>query len=161
MGTFDGVHRGHRALIAAASRHARALQLPLVAVTFSPRPQRVFDPAALPDICSLSNRIERLYSAGANTVLVLPFNRQVAQVDYKDFAALLVHYLQPRALFVGEDFALGRGRAGTPDRLRATGLSVYAHPALPSRDRSRKVSSSDIRELIASGMSAGQALAAV
>jgi cytidyltransferase-like protein len=161
MGTFDGVHRGHQALIAEARRHARQGGLPLVAVTFSPRPEQLFKPdTALPDICSLATRIHRLRAAGADDVVVIPFNRRVAGITYQTFASLLVEHLGMRALFVGADFALGRGREGTPGRLQALGIDVRTHRLLLNASRTEKVSSSGIRLAIAAGASARQALAA-
>jgi riboflavin kinase/FMN adenylyltransferase len=161
MGTFDGVHRGHRALIAAARRHACLCELPLVAVTFSPRPEQLFNPdTALPDICPLPIRIERLHAAGADDVVVIPFSREIAGITYETFARLLVEHLGMRALFVGEDFGLGRRREGTPERLRSLGIEVRTHRLLLNASRSEKVSSSSIRLAIADGLSASQALAA-
>lgn len=161
MGTFDGVHRGHRALIAEARRHARQCELRLVAVTFSPRPELLFHPdTALPDICSLSTRIHRLRGAGVDDVVVLPFNRRIADITYQTFARLLVEHLGMRALFVGEDFAFGRGREGTPGRLQALGIDVRTHRLLLNGSRTEKVSSSGIRLAIAGGASARRALAA-
>jgi riboflavin kinase/FMN adenylyltransferase len=161
MGTFDGVHRGHRALIGAARRHAGQCRLPLIAVTFSPRPEQLFNPgSALPDICSLPTRIERLRAAGADDVVVIPFDRRVAGITYRAFARLLVEHLGMRALFVGEDFAFGRGREGTPPRLRALGIDVRTQRILLNASRTEKVSSSSIRLAIAAGASAGRPLAA-
>jgi riboflavin kinase / FMN adenylyltransferase len=161
MGTFDGVHRGHQALIAQARRHARVCGLPLVAVTFSPRPEQLFKPdTALPDICSLATRIRRLRAAGADDVVVIPFNRRIAGIRYEMFAALLVEHLGMRALFVGADFALGRGREGTPRRLQALGIDVRTQRLLLNASRTEKLSSSGIRLAIAAGASARQALAA-
>src|SRR6202035_6091188 len=72
MGTFDGVHAGHRSLVAATRRLAVGQGLDVVAVTFAPRPERYFaDGAVLPDLCSIDERISRLRAAGADRVVVL------------------------------------------------------------------------------------------
>jgi riboflavin kinase/FMN adenylyltransferase len=128
MGTFDGVHRGHQALISAARRHARRCGLPLIAVTFSPRPEQVFNPdTALPDICALPTRIDRLRAAGADDVVVIPFSRRVADINYERFARLLVEHLGSRVTNPGalgrpiSDLGHGRGRnAGVQSPLRVS-----------------------------------------
>jgi len=156
MGTFDGVHSGHRALIAAGRRLADERGLPLVAVTFSPRPERLFAPAhALPDLCSIPTRVVLLRDAGADDVVVIPFMKIVARISAKRFVRLLVDDLELKALCVGEEFALGRGRAGDVETLRKLGLEVVAVPCVPAAD-GRKVSSSTLRAAIAG---AGAALA--
>jgi riboflavin kinase/FMN adenylyltransferase len=157
MGTFDGVHSGHRALIASARRLADERGLPLVAVTFSPRPERLIAPAqALPDLCSIPTRIALLRDAGADDVVVVPFTKVVARISAERFARLLVEDLGLTALCVGEDFALGRERAGDVTTLRTFGLEVVAVPCVPAAD-GRKVSSSTLRAAIAD---AGARLAA-
>ena len=111
MGVFDGVHQGHRALVRAARRRADARGLPLIAITFAPRPEQVLRPGhARPDLCSLPTRVARLRDAGAEEVIVLPFTRTVASITAGRFARLLIDDLGLRLLCVGEDFALGRDR---------------------------------------------------
>jgi riboflavin kinase / FMN adenylyltransferase len=149
IGTFDGVHRGHRALVGAAARNARLEDLACIAVTFSPRPDVVWGRSALPDICPLEERIARLQRAGADRVVVLPFSKAFAAIPYRVFAEMLTDCLQMRALHVGSDFALGADRAGTPARLRAIGLDVWTHPLVMAPCGRKKVSSSSIRRGIA------------
>jgi riboflavin kinase/FMN adenylyltransferase len=146
MGVFDGVHAGHRALVAGARRTADRRGLPLRAVTFTPRPDRVLAPAdALPDLCSLDMRVARLCAAGADEVVVLPFSRAMAAVPAERFARLLVEGLGLAVLCVGPDFALGRDRVGDVSALRAMGLEVEEVPFL--RDGAgAMVSSSLLRE---------------
>lgn len=152
MGTFDGVHRGHRVLVGAARRLADAQGLPLVAVTLATRPDELFRPeAALPGICSVNERVARLRDAGAHEVVVLPFDRDVAALEHGVFAELLVTDLRLRTLVVGEDFAFGRGRLGTPARLRDHGLDVVTHPLVRDADGVEKISSSTIRAALAAG----------
>ena len=145
IGTFDGVHRGHRAVLAAAAAEAQNQGLECVAVTFSPRPDVVWGRSELPDICSLEERVARLHCAGADRVVVLPFSKAFAAIPYDTFADMLTECLQMRMLVVGSDFALGAGRAGTPLKLRALGLNVRTHPLVMVDGASEKVSSSSIR----------------
>jgi riboflavin kinase / FMN adenylyltransferase len=146
MGTFDGVHAGHRSLVAATRRLALNQGLEVVAVTFSPRPERYFARGAvLPDLCSIDERISRLRAAGADRVVVLPFGRTLAEVPATRFAGALVDELGLKLLCVGEDFACGRDREGDPAFLRALGLVVHVHSFLRD-EQGMKISSSRLRE---------------
>jgi riboflavin kinase/FMN adenylyltransferase len=152
IGTFDGVHRGHRALVRSAAEKARRDGLECVVVTFSPRPDVVWGRSALPDICPLEERIARLRRAGADRVVVLPFSKNFAGISYDVFAEMLTTSLRMRSLYVGDDFALGHARAGTPDSLRAIGIDVQTHPLVMAAGGDEKVSSSSIRRMISRGM---------
>jgi riboflavin kinase/FMN adenylyltransferase len=150
MGTFDGVHEGHAALVAYAAGLATARGLRTIAVTFSPRPDVVFAPEhALPDLVPIAERVARLRARGADDVVVVPFDRQLAAVGAARFAHHLVTDLDMRLLCVGADFALGRGREGTVASLRALGHDVVALPLVMAPDGLRKVSSRDLRGAIA------------
>jgi riboflavin kinase/FMN adenylyltransferase len=121
IGNFDGVHAGHRALIARARELADARGLHAVALTFDPHPSALLSPhGAPPQLTSLARRAELLAEAGADAVVALPFTRELAQLTHDAFAAdILVSALRARAIVVGYDFAYGRDRAGTTDTLRA------------------------------------------
>jgi riboflavin kinase/FMN adenylyltransferase len=148
-GTFDGVHCGHRRLVARASDEARRRGLRLTAVTFSPRPDAVAKPPGLPDLCGLDERVARLRRAGAHDVVIVPFTRALMGMPAAEFVRHLVDDLGMRALCVGEDFALGRGREGTPEALRATGVEVVTVPLLREIGRREKISSSVLRTRVA------------
>jgi riboflavin kinase/FMN adenylyltransferase len=158
IGTFDGVHRGHRALLRSAAAAARDHGLACVALTFSPRPDVVWGRSALPDICPLEERVARLHRAGADRVVVLPFSKELAAIRYDVFAEMLTDCLQMRVLYVGTDFAFGAGRAGTPAKLREIGIDVQTHQLVMAADGEEKVSSSSIRRLISIGTPVGPAL---
>jgi riboflavin kinase / FMN adenylyltransferase len=149
IGTFDGVHAGHRALLARTRQIATDRGLTTVAITFSPRPEKLFrGDSALPDICSLDERERRLRAAGADEVIVVPFDASVAAIPAVQFAASLVDDLGLQVLCVGEDFALGRAREGDIAALAALGLEVHAVPLLRGPG-GRKISSSDLRTAVA------------
>jgi riboflavin kinase/FMN adenylyltransferase len=147
-GTFDGVHSGHRAVVARAAALARGRGLQLTAVTFSPRPDAVRRPPGLPDLCGLDERMLRLRRAGANDVVVVPFTRALMGMPAPTFVRHLVDDLGMRALCVGEDFALGREMGYPPttvDALRALGVDVVTVPLLREPGRREKISSSRLR----------------
>lgn len=121
IGNFDGVHRGHRAVIDAAKDVARRLALPLVVLTFEPHPLEFFK-ADLPAFrLTLQSEKERLLkSAGADHVAALPFDAAMAGLSAAEFIdRILKQYLQAVHVVVGHDFAFGRGRGGTVDTLGA------------------------------------------
>ncbi|OJU84184.1 MAG: hypothetical protein BGO11_02235 [Solirubrobacterales bacterium 70-9] len=145
IGTFDGVHAGHRRVIGAARERAREAGLRAVAVTFSPRPDVALRPdEALPDLCSLEERVERLVRAGAGDVVVIPFTAELAEMSAVVFVDLLRDELGVRELCVGEDFALGRNRAADVPALRELGLTVICPPLVLAEDGG-KLSSSTLR----------------
>jgi riboflavin kinase/FMN adenylyltransferase len=119
IGNFDGVHKGHQAVVAHAKRHG----LRTVVLTFDPHPSALLSPhGAPPAVCSLERRIELLAAAGADTVVVEPFTRELANVTADAFIDdIVLGALRARAIVVGYDFSYGQGRAGTTDALRAHG----------------------------------------
>jgi riboflavin kinase/FMN adenylyltransferase len=145
VGTFDGVHQGHRWLVRRAREVAAARDLRTVAMTFTPRPEQLFSPhTALPDLCSIEERSARLKRAGADDVVIVPFDARLAAMAAAVFADRLKCMLGMRVLCVGADFALGRNREGSPERLRALGYEVVTVGLLRQPDGS-KISSSALR----------------
>lgn len=156
IGVFDGVHRGHRVVLDRAVAVARGLRVPVVAVTFDPNPMAVLRPdAAPPALTTLPRRVELLTNAGADYVLVLPFDKTRAQQAPEDFVAdVLVGSLAAQAVVVGADFRFGHRAAGDVRLLETLGPEhdFTVHPVEPVGDeRTGRWSSSRIRELIATG----------
>lgn len=154
IGTFDGVHRGHQALVGAAAERAAELGLPLTVVTFDPPPVAVlrseqFNGSVVPS----DRKFELLNQAGADQVLVLPFTDTLAATSAGDFIDALASRARVRELFVGEAFALGRNREGTVDVLKALGAEHGVRVvALQRVERDGAVvSSSSIRRAILAG----------
>lgn len=113
IGTFDGVHAGHRAVIARAAAEATARKTRLVAITFSPRPDTVVSPRpALPDICTVEQRVTRLHAAGAHDVVVVPLTRQLMQLSAREFVTCLTEELGPVVLCVGRSSRSGEDARG-------------------------------------------------
>jgi riboflavin kinase / FMN adenylyltransferase len=125
IGNFDGVHVGHRALIARTRELAEAHVARAVVLTFDPHPGAVVGAGGPPRIASLSRRLELLEEAGVDAVVVEPFTRDLAgraPAAFIDDVVLLA--LRARAIVVGYDFTYGHGRAGTTDALRAHGANA-------------------------------------
>ncbi len=153
VGVFDGLHRGHLALIGRA--RARADGGRCVAVSFDPHPDMVLAKEfhAQPPLTPLPEKQERLAAMGVE-LHVLPFTRELARLDPETFVSdYLVAPFAPRWLVVGEDFALGRARSGNVPRLRAigaaSGFDVESVPLLV--EDGQVVSSTRIRELLERG----------
>lgn len=123
IGNFDGVHRGHQALLAAARAAAAPRGGEVGVLTFDPHPARFFAPAlAPPMICPLERRLELLAEAGADFVVVEPFDAALAGMEPEAFVAeVLADSLRAAHVVVGYDFSFGRGRKGNTETLRALG----------------------------------------
>ena len=123
IGNFDGVHRGHRALIDRARELAAAHDARTVVLTFDPHPSVVLAPqTAPPMLTSLERRIELLGEAGADLVVIEPFTRELANSAPNAFIDdVVLHSLRASAVVVGYDFTYGYGRAGTTQALRVHG----------------------------------------
>jgi riboflavin kinase/FMN adenylyltransferase len=122
IGNFDGVHRGHQHLLAAAAAVGR----PVVAVTFDPHPARLFAPDRAPKLlCTLERRIELLREHGADEIRVLAFDRAVASWSPAEFIErIIVGELRATAVVVGENFHFGAQAAGNVATLIAAGKSA-------------------------------------
>lgn len=115
IGVFDGVHRGHQALIQAAVARGRDLGLPVVVMSFDPHPAQVVRPGNRPAVLStLPRRAELVDELGADVFLVLPFTPEVAATPAETFVHdVIVGRLHAAAVVVGENFRFGHKAAGT------------------------------------------------
>jgi riboflavin kinase/FMN adenylyltransferase len=155
IGNFDGVHRGHQEVLANARARAAELGgLPVVALTFDPHPMSVLRPGHAPaTISAPSERAQLLAAAGADAVLILPFDRDVASWSPQEFIdRVLVGTLHAKAVVVGENFRFGHKAAGHVDTLVAAGaLAGFQVEGLTLSGDRQPWSSTYIRELIAEG----------
>jgi riboflavin kinase/FMN adenylyltransferase len=155
VGNFDGVHRGHQALVAAAVARARETGGLSVALTFDPHPARVLTPDRAPAaLTTLAQKAEILGDLGVDRLAVLPFDASVAALSPEDFARrVLRETLQARDVVVGESFRFGRGRTGDARGLVALGEELgFAVRALPEvLEGEGPVSSSRVRDELGRG----------
>lgn len=154
VGTFDGVHRGHQFLIGLLEQEAVARGLATCVVTLHPNPLTVVRPGTqVTYLTGLDERIELLQSLGVDAVAPVTFTSEVSQLGAEEFVQLLAEELQLRFLLIGPDFALGRGREGSPERLAEIGerLGVEVESAPAESDDGHKIGSSDVRAAIAQG----------
>jgi riboflavin kinase/FMN adenylyltransferase len=154
IGVFDGVHRGHRALIDVARSVADEAGLPLVAITFSPHPAAVLRPDSVPaQIASLADRITLLYEAGADAVEVIDFTPEYAHITPTEFIDdALVERMQAAQVVVGANFRFGRMASGDPDLLirECATRGITAH-VVPLAADTTPWSSTRIRRLVSTG----------
>jgi len=155
IGNFDGVHRGHRAVIAAAVDRAMALGRPAVALTFEPHPRLLLRPhEPMFRLSDESAKLRLLAATGLDGAVVLTFDAALAALSAKDFIArILVERLAVAGAAIGFDFHYGKDRSGSPTFLVEEGrrLGFPAEIVPPLEDEGRAVSSSAIRAALAAG----------
>jgi len=154
IGVFDGVHRGHLSLLGHLAARAREKGCLAGVVTFKTHPEKVLGRRdTLPWICTLQERTRLLKAAGMGVVAPVTFTRGVAALTARDFVLLLKKNLNMCGLVLGPDFALGRGRQGSPDYLQQLGdeLGFRVEVVKPARLDGGIISSSAIRQLLAEG----------
>lgn len=155
IGMFDGLHRGHQSLLAAARDDARVHELPCVVLTFDPDPSEVVGAAGPSSrLLVTADRVAGLQKMGADEVLVLSFTPELSQLEPEAFVCdVLLAHLRPVSIHVGSNFRFGRGGVGTPQVLAMLGerygFDVRAHGLLSVGDG--VVSATRIRSLLAQG----------
>jgi riboflavin kinase/FMN adenylyltransferase len=154
IGNFDGVHRGHRALIERVVAKARELDVASCVLTFEPLPREYFSPAAEPArLTRLRDKLELLAATGVARVHVARFDARFAALPPERFVEGLVAGLGLRSLVVGRDFRFGARRAGDFALLQALGrrhgFEVDAMPDVAWEGE--RISSSAVREALAAG----------
>ena len=154
VGVFDGVHLGHKYLISQLVQHARKEKMLSGVITFRQHPREVLTHRSrLPFLTSLAERTVLLKKEGIDTVILLSFNLELAQLSARQFVNMMKKYLRMRGMVIGPDFALGRKREGTTDTLRTLGqemgFSVTVVP--PKMINGEVVSSTAIRNALEIG----------
>ncbi|GAA1436738.1 bifunctional riboflavin kinase/FAD synthetase [Nocardiopsis tropica] len=153
VGVFDGVHRGHRAILEAAVGRGRDLGLPVVVVTFDPHPRAVLTGTAPPVLTPLERRVELLGEYGADAVCVLGFTKDLSSLAPEEFVRrVLVDRLHAAAVVVGEDFRFGHRAAGDVAALAGlgAGFGFTAYGVALVAD-GEAITSTRVRALLAEG----------
>jgi riboflavin kinase/FMN adenylyltransferase len=154
IGNFDGVHRGHQAVLRQGRTLADARGVSSLVLTFDPHPNEVLGRGAPSRLATLGRRVELLGRHGADDVVVEPFTNELAQKTPTEFAEeLLSSRLGAKAVVVGRNFRFGKGRAGDLATLRTLGekLGFEALAADVAGDTGGPFSSTRVREAIAQG----------
>ena len=156
LGNFDGVHRGHRQVIAEAAKAAAALKAPLGVVSFEPHPRVYFGRETEPfRLMTVHQQSRALDALGVDLFYVLPFDDEMAALSDQGFACQVLHKgLGARHVAAGFDISFGKGRSGDPDLLRRYGeaLGFGVSIAQPVADPDgEKCSSSAIRQALREG----------
>ena len=154
IGSFDGLHKGHQALLRPLIAGARRSGAASVVVTFEPHPRCVLDPDHCPaSLTTLDEKAWLLDQMGLDQLVVIPFTPQLAALSPVAFMRRLTHGMQLQHLVTGEDFRFGQGRRGDPALLRRMGQRQgFTVEVVPTVRRTRDaVSSSRIRRLVLLG----------
>ena len=155
IGVFDGVHRGHQAVISTSADHAAASNGTPVVVTFDPHPEKVLRPQAAPHLLSATeHKIALIRALGVEHLLVITFDKQFAATEPEDFVQKLVIQSKPlQEICVGHEWSFGKNRRGNLDLLKKLGakfnFDVVGIP--PVKINGAVVSSTAIREAIEKG----------
>jgi riboflavin kinase/FMN adenylyltransferase len=155
IGNFDGVHRGHRAVIGTAIERARATHRPAAALTFEPHPRSFFQPDAPSfQLSTAAAKLRLLSATGIEGAIVLTFDAALASLSAEEFvSSILVDRFAISGAVIGFNFHFGRERQGSPDFLVAQGahhgFSVDVVP--PFSHGGQRVSSGAIRDALAAG----------
>jgi len=154
IGVFDGVHLGHQYLLSKLLELSREQQLLSGVVTFRQHPQQVLAPQTkLPFLTDLSQRTRLLKNEGVDTVIILSFTPELAQLGALKFIQLLKKYLRMHGLVIGPDFTLGRNREGNSQTLSQLGQEMDFSLTVVEAVKidGEVVSSTAIREALAKG----------
>lgn len=155
IGNFDGVHRGHQEILAHVVGHAARVHGTSVAITFRPHPYVVLKQGSEAYLLqTYEEKLDALAKAGLELVCEIPFNREFSNIAPEEFVSrVLVKALDTKVLYLGYDFAFGKGRAGSVETLRklAEERGIEAHVVPPHHVAGAPVSSSRIRRAVEQG----------
>jgi riboflavin kinase/FMN adenylyltransferase len=155
IGVFDGVHRGHQAVISTSGQHAHAAEGTSIVVTFDPHPAKVLRPRDAPHLLTATqHKIALIHALGVSHLLIIEFNREFAATSPEDFVQQLVTHSKPlREICVGHEWSFGKDRCGNLDLLKKLGahfdFNVVGIP--PVMVHGAVVSSTAIRQAVEAG----------
>ena len=153
IGVFDGVHRGHRAIIEKLVREAHEADAPAVVLTFHPHPASVLTGKEIHCLTTPDERADLLAALGVDVVITQRFTPALSTATATEYMSTLKRTLGLSRLLIGYDFALGKGREGNAARLTEIGSELgYSVEVVPAvSDESGVISSTEIRKLVSTG----------
>jgi riboflavin kinase/FMN adenylyltransferase len=155
IGVFDGVHRGHQAVISTSAQHAQTADGTPVVVTFDPHPEKVLRPASAPHLLTATqHKISLIRDLGVGHLLIIKFDKQFAVTPPEKFVEQLVTHSKPlREICVGHEWSFGKDRRGNLDLLKKlgaeSGFEVVGVP--PVKANGEVISSTAIRDAVQRG----------
>lgn len=153
IGNFDGVHRGHQAMLARLIEAAEDLRLPPAVLTFDPHPREFFSPSSAPPrLSTLRSKLALFRAYGVATTFVARFDARLASRTADEFVTqILERQLHVRWLLVGEDFRFGRGRMGDLAFLRSAAREFSVEAMGTVAVDGQRASSTAVRNALAAG----------
>lgn len=157
IGNFDGVHKGHQALLAQTVEMAENINGTSVAITFEPHPLRALGISSPPLITRHDQKIELIEASGIDVLLCLPFDKAFSEISAHDFIEkILVKTIGMKGIIVGADYSFGKGREGNISLLESEGQrlgfeTVVSHWIADTKTGTDRISSTRIREIVMDG----------
>lgn len=155
IGTFDGVHSGHLAILNELKQQAKALSGETIVITFHPHPRRILNNADAPALLtSLDERIERFQSLGIDHLVVVPFDPAFSELKAEDYIEqFIVAHFHPKLIIIGNDHRFGKSRSGDLSLLSKMGTTFgYQVMEIPEQVlNASRVSSTNIRHALLNG----------
>ena len=154
VGSFDGIHRGHKHLVSSVIQRAQEIGAASALVTLHPHPKIVLRPdSSMQYLSTIEERLDLLAPLGLDYAVVFPFSIEASQIHARDFVQILIDHLNMKEIICGADFALGYKRQGNVEFLRTLGKEKEFAVTIvePQRIENTIMSSTRIRELIADG----------
>lgn len=154
IGNFDGLHKGHAALIQKAIEYAKSKNIKSVVFTFSNHPANYFKSNSLKNIITYEEKIERLKDLGVDVVISIPFDEYMTKISAQDFIKnILIDKLGSKKIIVGHDFTFAKNKEGNPKLLKhlSAKYNYELEVVEPVEITNIRVSSTYIRNLITSG----------
>ncbi len=158
IGNFDGVHKGHQAILHQVLEHAEAINGTSVAITFEPHPMKVLSSNGSPPLITLfEQKVELISQTGIDVLVSIPFTREFAEVTAAEFVEdILLSRIGMKAIVIGRDYKFGRNRQGSVDFLKEYqkkyDIEVIVADWIPvSHKYLERISSTRVREIVQEG----------
>lgn len=158
IGNFDGVHKGHQAILHQVIEHAEIINGTSVAITFEPHPMKLLSSNGSPQLITLyEQKIELIEQTGIDVLICIPFNRVFAEITAAEFVEeILVQKIGMKAIIIGKDYKFGKNREGSVEFLKKYtqqyNIEVLVADWIPiSQQFLERISSTRVREIVTEG----------